>query len=59
VDMLLDCRLATQGSLVRLQWFVIQPFRLFVCVSGHMTTYRNDTKDGLETQSNLISFNFF
>jgi hypothetical protein len=25
VDMLLDCRLATQGSLVRLQSFVIQP----------------------------------
>jgi hypothetical protein len=30
-----------------------------VCVSGHMTTYRNDTKTGLDTQSNLISYNLF
>jgi hypothetical protein len=59
VDMLLDCRLGIQGSLVRLQSFAIQPFRFCVCVSGHMTTYRNDTKAGLETQSSLISYNLF
>ncbi len=59
MDILLDCRLATQGSLVRLQSFVIEPCRFCVCVSGHMTTYRNDTKTGLETQLILISYNMF
>ncbi len=37
--------------------------RFCVCVSGDivtdMTTYRNDTKTGLETQSKLISYNLF
>jgi hypothetical protein len=42
VDTLLDCRHDIQGSLVWLQSFVIQPWRFFVCVSGHMTTDRND-----------------
>ncbi len=59
VDILLDCRLAVQGYLVSLQSFVIQPWRFCVCVSGHMTTYRNDTKTGLETQSTLMSYDLF
>ncbi len=28
-------------------------------MSGHNPTYRNDTKTGLETQPNLISYNLF
>ncbi len=59
MEMLLDCRLSMQGSLVRLESFVIQPSLFCVCVSEHMTTYRNDTVTGLETQSKLISFNLF
>ncbi len=52
VDMLLDsdCRLVIQGSVVRLESFVIQRWRFCVCVCGHMTTYRKDTKSGLEGQ---------
>ncbi len=43
----------------KLHLFVIQPWRFCVCVSGHNPVYRNDTKTGLETQSNLISCNLF
>jgi hypothetical protein len=67
--MLLDCRLFIQGSLVRLQiTFVCDSTVtvLFLCVwthgrivSGLSFECRNDTKDGLETQPNLISYNLF
>jgi hypothetical protein len=43
--LVIDCRLDIQVSLVRFQVTV--------------DTYRNDTTDGLETQSNLISYNLF
>ena len=62
--LVLDCRLAIQDSLVRLEITGVCDEdricgRFCLCVSGHKSTHRNDTKTGLETQSKLISYHLF
>ncbi len=57
---MVSCRSSSSNLNVSLGLWKLpaNPLVLCLCV-GHMTTYRNDTKTGLETQSKLISYKLF